>query len=136
MKANTIITGGKLNGPTETNQHAEGQPLRCLEESATLLHGGLDTSRQVTSKGNECIAKGENRCYLQFSGCRKTALGLESRPNLCFHLSFCYQDEKIQLVSYRFGEGDQDIRYERDSLLCSYINDKYKKKNVLYSLYL
>ncbi len=49
MKANTIITGGKLNGHTEMNQHAEGQLLRCLEESATLLHGGLDTSRQVTS---------------------------------------------------------------------------------------
>jgi hypothetical protein len=50
MRANTIITGGRLNGPTEENQHADGQPLRCLEESATLLHGGLDTSRQVTRK--------------------------------------------------------------------------------------
>jgi hypothetical protein len=47
MKANTIITGGKPNGHTEMNQQADGQPRRCLEESATLLHGGLDTSRQV-----------------------------------------------------------------------------------------
>ena len=52
IKANTIITGGRLNGPTDENQHADGQPRRCLEESATLLHGGLDTSRQVTSKSN------------------------------------------------------------------------------------
>ncbi len=50
MKANIIITGGKPNGHTEMNQHADSQPRRCLEESATILHGGLDTSRQVTSK--------------------------------------------------------------------------------------
>ncbi len=48
MKANTIIKGGKPNGHTEMNQHADGQPRRCLEESATLLHGGLDTSRQAS----------------------------------------------------------------------------------------
>ncbi len=49
----TKNTGGKPNGHTEMNQHADGQPHRCLEESATLLHGGLDTSRQVTSKGEK-----------------------------------------------------------------------------------
>ncbi len=46
----TENTGGKPNGHTDMNQHVDGQPHRCLEESATLLHGGLDTSRQVTSK--------------------------------------------------------------------------------------
>jgi hypothetical protein len=55
IKVNIIITGRKPNRHTEMNQHADGQPHRCLEESATLLHGGLGTLRQVTSKYPKCI---------------------------------------------------------------------------------
>jgi hypothetical protein len=46
----TKNTGGKPNVRTEMKQHTDGQPHRCREESSTLLHGGLDTSRQITSK--------------------------------------------------------------------------------------
>jgi hypothetical protein len=43
-------TGGKAHGLKEIKQYDDGQPQRCLEVSATLQHGGLDSSRQVTSK--------------------------------------------------------------------------------------
>ncbi len=42
-------TGGKPHGLKEIKQYDDGQPQRCLEVSATLLHGGMDSSRQVTS---------------------------------------------------------------------------------------
>jgi hypothetical protein len=41
------------NGSRMDNTRDYGRPRWCLDVTATLLHGGMVSSRQVTSKVNE-----------------------------------------------------------------------------------
>ncbi len=49
-----IPGGQQQRRPAKENQYDNGLPQRSLEVSDTLLHGGLDSSPQVTSK-NGCL---------------------------------------------------------------------------------
>jgi hypothetical protein len=48
--AQRYIPGQPQGRPEMENQYDNGLPQRSLEVSDTLLHGGLDSSLQVTSK--------------------------------------------------------------------------------------
>jgi hypothetical protein len=102
MQANNN-TSGKPHGLTEIKQYDDGQPQRCLlEVSATLLNGGLDSSRQVTSNRRMRKLLLFFKLMVSCDGSFKTVRHMRSPPAPCNSLTHPYESPiTIYTLFYR-----------------------------------